>query len=251
MNIKDLEKEINQLTVAEIATKTEKTERSVKVYLTRNGLSCLDYNGENQKAASIQRLAAEEERVATEKEKSEIEKREIEKQAGRTAANAVFQVQEENDNLFKIISILFGVVWFVLTVWGFSENGAAFFLVWLLMSFVIFMACMMTWSLLSDRSEKSRLKRMSAIEQSLYKARQDEIRTVQNEIVAKASADFHYGLTNANLVCTHCQTKGNVRSKSKEEVTSTKVVPIIGNNIKSRKKVTQMHCDNCDTTWNV
>lgn len=246
MDIKDLGQEIKQLTVAEIAAKTEKSERYVKTYLTRNGVSCLDYDGEAKKAAAIQRLAEEEQRATAQREK-----RETEKQAGQTALSAMADNQKESDSLFTTISILYGAVWFGLTVWGFSANGAAFFLLWLLMSFGFFMACMMTWSSLSDSAEKNRLSKMSKSERDLYTARKNSIRAAQNEIIAKHRAIDMYGLPNVNLVCPHCQTKGSVRSKSAEEVTSTRVVPIIGNNIKARKKVTQMHCDNCDTTWNV
>jgi hypothetical protein len=246
MDIKDLEHEIKQLTVAEIAAKTEKSERYVKTYLTRNGVSCLDYDGEAKKAAAIQRLAEEEKRAAAQREKREAEKR-----SGQTAASAMIANEKESDSLFTTVSVLYGLVWFGLTLWGFSANGAAFFLFWLLMSFGFFMASMMTWSSLSDSAEKNRLNRMSSIEQSLYTARKDAVRAAQNEILARHRAIDRYGLPNANLVCPHCQTKGSVRSKSAEEVTSTKVIPIIGNNIKARKMVTQMHCDNCDTTWNV
>jgi len=246
MDIKDLEQELKQLTVAEIAAKTEKSERYVKTYLTRNGVSCLDYDGGARKAAAIQRLAEEEQRAA-----SQREKRQAEKQSGQTASSAMLANQKESDSLFTTVSVSYGVVWFGLTVWGFSANGAAFFLLWLLMSFGFFMASMMTWSSLSDGAEKNRLSRLSASEQDLYTARKDAMRVAQNEMLARHRAIDMYGLPNANLVCPHCQTKGSVRSKSAEEVTSTRVVPIIGNNIKARKKVTQMHCDNCDTTWNV
>lgn len=55
----------------------------------------------------------------------------------------------------------------------------------------------------------------------------------------------------SNLVCPHCQMKGGVSSTFGEEVFKTKVVPIIGNTIKTRKNVTKMHCSNCDTEWSV
>lgn len=55
----------------------------------------------------------------------------------------------------------------------------------------------------------------------------------------------------SKLVCPHCQMKGGVSSTFGEEVSKTKVVPIIGNTIKTRKDVTKMHCSNCDTEWSV
>jgi ABC-type transport system involved in cytochrome bd biosynthesis fused ATPase/permease subunit len=246
MEIKDLGPEIKQLTVTDIAVKTGKSERYVKTQLTKAGIACLDYDGEARRAAANLRLAEEENKT-----KAQTEKRERERQTHQTTAAAMAANQNESDSLFTSVCVMFGMLWLGLTVWGFSANGAGFFLIWLLMSFCFFMATMMTWSSLSDSAENKRLNKMSLIEKNNYISTKDAQRAQQNARLATYRANEMYGQPNSNLVCQHCHTKGSVRSKSAEEITTTKLMPIIGNNIKARKKVTQMHCDNCDTTWNV
>lgn len=243
MDIKDFGQQIEQLTVADIAEKTHKSERYVKSHLARNGISCADYHGEARKAEFLQRLAEEE-------RKASLEKPAV-RRAGQSVSEVMVANKKESDNLFVTVFFLYGVVWFLMTLWGFGANGAAFFLFWLFLSFGLFVAGMMTWSSLSDSAEKNRLSKMSATEKSSYIATKNAISEVHNEVVSRFRVVDLYGVPNVNLVCPHCQTKGQVRSKLTEEVASTKVVPIIGNKIKTRKKVTQMHCDNCNITWHV
>ena len=243
MELKDLEADFERMTVAEISAKTEKSERSVRTYLTRHGISCFDYDGAKRKAAATH--------VVVEATVMTGDQNAISAGKGETAAEAMIANTKVSDKLYIIVSVFYGISWFLLSLWGFGSNGLAFFLPWLLMSFVLFMASMWTWLGLSDWSEKNRLKKMSGEAQADYAAYKKASSAATNEMLARHRVIDRYGMPNVNLVCPHCQTKGQVRSKSVDEITSTKVVPIVGNNIKTRKKVTQMHCDNCDTTWNV
>ena len=64
-----------------------------------------------------------------------------------------------------------------------------------------------------------------------------------------------FGPPNEHLICPHCQTKGMVRAKkvSRTAVSTGKVGGILKTNTKSQttSAVTQHHCDQCGTTWDV
>lgn len=49
--------DISNMTVAEIAAKTDKTERGIRTTLTRRGISCKDYDGEAKKAKAAAKAA--------------------------------------------------------------------------------------------------------------------------------------------------------------------------------------------------
>jgi hypothetical protein len=235
--------EIENFTVSELAKETSKTERYIKTYLTRNGISCKDYDGKTRKSEAEKRQKIEPD--------SRVSLNSIAVDGEKTGYEIFYSNKAESDSLFQTVSIFYGLLWLILSWWGFSSNGAGFFLIWIIMSVGILMANLMTWSSFSDNAEKESLKKLSPEELSNYKETKAAITKVQSEAVARYSAISQYGIEKPSLICPHCQTKGKVRSKASEEITSTKVIPIIGNNIKARKNVTQMHCDNCETTWNV
>ena len=81
----------------------------------------------------------------------------------------------------------------------------------------------------------------------------------ENEKLAAMSpaelAAYVFGVLNEHLICPHCQTKGLVRVKQTvRTVTSTgKVGGILKTNTTSKTTavVTQHHCDQCGTTWDI
>ena len=68
-------------------------------------------------------------------------------------------------------------------------------------------------------------------------------------------SNYLFGPINANLICPHCQTKSLVHVKQVSRVaTSTgKVGGILKANTKSTVTtvVTQHHCDQCNSTWDI
>ena len=68
-------------------------------------------------------------------------------------------------------------------------------------------------------------------------------------------AAYVFGGLNEHLICPHCQTKGLVRVKQAvRTVTSTgKVGGILKTNTTSQTQavVTQHHCDQCASTWDI
>jgi hypothetical protein len=60
-----------------------------------------------------------------------------------------------------------------------------------------------------------------------------------------------YGPTNQHLVCPHCQTTGCVRNKTMMRSTITTTNSIAKIKATSHKNVTQLHCDKCQTTWDI
>ena len=68
-------------------------------------------------------------------------------------------------------------------------------------------------------------------------------------------ATYTFGAVNDHLICTHCQTKGLVRAKRamRIAVATGTVGGILKTNTTSQTTVavTQHHCDQCATTWDV
>ena len=65
-----------------------------------------------------------------------------------------------------------------------------------------------------------------------------------------------YGAVASEVVCPHCNTKGQVRKRSKEITEESREKGIIGatigrKTITKKGSVTQLSCDNCDVTWTV
>ena len=89
------------------------------------------------------------------------------------------------------------------------------------------------WVSLNAQKERDKIKAMSPVEQSNYL----------------------FGPINVNLICPHCQTKSTVHVKRVSRVaTSTgKVGGILKADTKSTVTtvVTQHHCDQCNSTWDI
>ena len=68
-------------------------------------------------------------------------------------------------------------------------------------------------------------------------------------------ATYAFGVVNEHLICPHCQSKGLVRVKQVVRVIQStgKVGGILKTNTTSQTKavVTQHHCDQCTTTWDI
>jgi len=78
-----------------------------------------------------------------------------------------------------------------------------------------------------------------------------------SEVEHQARSDsMVYGSYASEIICPHCNTKGQVRKKSKEIKEESREKGIIGATIgrkiiTKKGSVTQLHCDNCGVTWTV
>jgi hypothetical protein len=74
--------------------------------------------------------------------------------------------------------------------------------------------------------------------------------------------DATWGLVNPAMVCPHCQTRGQVRTKRvkvKGGISGGKAtgavltagVSILATGLSKKSKVTQAHCDACAVTWHI
>lgn len=230
---------IDNMTVAEIAKETGKSERGIKAHLTRHGITTKDYDGAEKKAKAFKAS-----------ETSSLPEMTATSNLSNTY-QAMASVERDSSSRWSVLGWIFAIIWMGMTFWGFSTFGGGFFLFWLLLSFLFPAAYMMTAGSGDDAAKKKKLDSLSDEDRKAYLQIEQNISERRNKIMAEYRHTSQFGDSNPNLVCPHCQTKGQVRSKAAEEVTSTKVVPVVGNTIKARKKVTQMHCDNCGTTWNV
>lgn len=85
-----------------------------------------------------------------------------------------------------------------------------------------------------------RLERMTSEEREAYYVSEQ-----------KARVDAVWGAVNEALVCPHCQVKGRVHSMAATR-TSTAVSNTIARvSASTTTSVTQRHCENCNTTWDV
>ncbi len=80
------------------------------------------------------------------------------------------------------------------------------------------------------------------------------------EVYFYRNNDFVYGLRHAEMICPHCQTKGQVFTKSvkrKKGVSGGKAVgailtgglSILATGLSRKEGLTQAHCKNCQATW--
>jgi hypothetical protein len=69
-----------------------------------------------------------------------------------------------------------------------------------------------------------------------------------------------YGAVNSQIICTHCQIKGMVRTmpvQRKAGISGTKAsaavltggMSVLATGLSRKTTVTQAHCDNCGSTW--
>jgi hypothetical protein len=65
----------------------------------------------------------------------------------------------------------------------------------------------------------------------------------------KQDHEFLYGKINPVMICPHCQTKGKVRTTRREK--QSELSSIVISLKKHSVTVTQVHCDNCNNTWNI
>ena len=215
-SLKDYGDEIKNLTVDEVSKETGKSARYIKSHLTRYGISCIDYDGEKRKA-DAETKANEVSKNNTARKKlsddalaEKISTIRLEAKNKSDGVDAYSANEIESNSIFSTVSIIFGILWLGLSIWGFNENGAAFFLIWLVISFVMLMASIMLSLKLSDSAEKSKISQLTKDGQDAYNKTKEEI---SKTLHANADRSYHlsrYGSINQNLVCPHCQTKGEV-----------------------------------------
>jgi len=80
---------------------------------------------------------------------------------------------------------------------------------------------------------------------------------ITSEVERRAHSDrMFYGAYASEVVCPHCNTKGQVRKRSKAITEESREKGVIGatigrKTITKKGSVTQLHCDNCAVTWTV
>ena len=107
--------------------------------------------------------------------------------------------------------------------------------------------------------EQDKINNMNPEEREKYKLSKkqeaEELQRRNKQEAHEKALQNAFGCTNPQLICPHCQTKGTVRAKGAERLLSTtgKIGGILKTNTKSTTKqyVTQHHCDNCGSTWDI
>jgi len=72
---------------------------------------------------------------------------------------------------------------------------------------------------------------------------------------AELTAQVKHGTLFPKVICPHCQTAGSVRKATRTRVTTTQsdssfVGKIVSPKARSETAVSELHCGNCDMTWN-
>lgn len=91
-------------------------------------------------------------------------------------------------------------------------------------------------------------------EDALIKAK--KLRRESSERLREIQSDISLnGKVMPNVICAHCHTSGQVRMKNVTRVTKSRVnsIPgkVIGLGTNSESNVKEMHCENCNMTWDV
>lgn len=241
---------VESMTVSEIAEETGKSERGIKTYLTRRGVSTKDYDGAGKKKMAQQNADVSPSSIGSSTPAPALTPEKSNEKPGLVTTSQGWR------------TAVFVAVETGLTIGGFWAYGSEFFTFWLILSLVVgagyfvpkfFNGESVTLENINDLSaQNGRASPVTEVRVSdrvmKYREQMQAERTARED---ESNRTRQFGHINPVLVCPHCQTKGFVRSKSAEEITRTKVVPIIGNTFKARKSVTQLRCDRCTTTWNV
>ena len=107
-----------------------------------------------------------------------------------------------------------------------------------------------------DYLKKKYKKELANIESVKTKRikRAESVKKVSAKVHKEREYDLRYGKRNEHLVCPHCQSKGNVFKRKKDNIEESREKGIIGATI-GRKTITkkgsydQLHCDKCGTDW--
>ena len=100
---------------------------------------------------------------------------------------------------------------------------------------------------------KKELANIESVKTKRIKRAESE-KKVSAKVHKEREYDLLYGKRNKHLVCPHCQSKGNVFKRKKDNIEESREKGIIGATI-GRKTITkkgsydQLHCDKCGTTW--
>lgn len=83
-------------------------------------------------------------------------------------------------------------------------------------------------------------------------AREQRIRA---RLSAESAAEAKHGTLFPKVICPHCQTVGSIRKATRTRVTTTQtdsslIGKIISPKARSESAVSELHCGNCDMTWN-
>lgn len=152
-----------------------------------------------------------------------------------------------------LVIVLFGVLEVVLTLYMFGSRGWAALFPWIGYSFLILFAFIMTDATMEAMAEKHKLAAMNPDEREKYLETKAQEEAEKQKSYKAQNKIRQYGTKNIALLCPHCQTKGFVRMTQAVRVTKNRVNSVAGKAIglgtNSESQVTQLHCDNCDMTW--
>ena len=131
-----------------------------------------------------------------------------------------------------------------------------------LISLLVIVGAVIMFFSKKDPQKEAAKKLAEAARQSAETERKQEVRAKVMEMRAAPGGfegqmrlKMQYGEVNPALFCSHCQTKGQVRSQKGKSVskTSSGVINdvLVGGQKTTTRDVTKFHCDNCSTDWEV
>ena len=145
--------------------------------------------------------------------------------------------------MFKILTLIVLIAAYKDTILTYA--------IWIFYAILGFLIFLWAWELNKKKKEEDRIAAMTPEEREQYELdkklkAEDAQRKIHEEV---------FGPINYQLICPHCQNKGTVRANNKKNMltTSGTVGGVIKTNTASTitQNVTQHHCDNCGSTWNI
>jgi len=112
----------------------------------------------------------------------------------------------------------------------------------------------------SAEVRRKKLEAMSPEERTAFLAREQSERAAKEREAQSRRDAITYGPINAAMVCPHCNTRGNIRTKgivNKKGVSGGKAtaavltggVSLLAVGLSRKEKGTQAYCGNCRNTW--
>jgi uncharacterized protein HemX len=139
-----------------------------------------------------------------------------------------------------------------------SGAGGVFLCCILPIALIVGIFAFSIWSTNQQKAEKLRreqedTKNMTPEEKAEYYEKKRKSEQLSNKIAT-------YGSTSPAMICPHCQTKGQVRTKKvtqKKGISGSKAtgavltggISVLATGLSRKEDATQAHCDKCDSTW--
>lgn len=139
-----------------------------------------------------------------------------------------------------------------------NSDGSVFLCCILPIALIVGIIVFSVWSTNQQKAEKLRREQ----EETANMSPEEKEQYYKEKRKAKQNSDkiAQFGYTSPAMVCPHCQTKGQVRTKKvtqKKGISGGKAtgavltggISVLATGLSRKEDATQAHCDKCNSTW--